>query len=363
MIICENCEKEHDGSYGSGRFCSSKCARGFSTKFNREETNKKVSKTLKDKHNPHCLVFFNICTFCNKLFSSSNRRKTCSNECLTNKKRSEKTKKDKKKYYFKDLIEFQVKENKQKYFYLYKITNKINGKYYIGVHQTKNLNDGYVGSGKILPREYSKFGIENFEKEVLEYFESKEEMYLREAEIVNEEFLKLEETYNLRIGGDGGWDHIHKDPLRSEKFSIAGKKSYENPNRKSVKNRAFISNLETGQIKYVNKDELEYYLDNGWVNGKPKFYKDISDEEIIEAVNTTFSMVEAANKLKIDFSFFKRKAISLDVYKPNKGRKGSIKDKCWIYNSNLEINKFISKDDLNIFLSNGWILGRKYIYS
>lgn len=46
---CENCNKEHDGSYGSGRFCSSKCARGFSTKAKRKEINEKVSKKLKGK--------------------------------------------------------------------------------------------------------------------------------------------------------------------------------------------------------------------------------------------------------------------------------------------------------------------------
>ena len=32
IMICENCGKEHDGAYGSGRFCCSKCARSFSTK-------------------------------------------------------------------------------------------------------------------------------------------------------------------------------------------------------------------------------------------------------------------------------------------------------------------------------------------
>jgi len=44
---CENCEKENDGSYSSGRFCSMKCARGFSTKNNKKERNKKISKKLK----------------------------------------------------------------------------------------------------------------------------------------------------------------------------------------------------------------------------------------------------------------------------------------------------------------------------
>lgn len=46
-MICEKCKKEHDGSYGSGRFCSSKCARSFSTLGKRQEINKKVSQTLK----------------------------------------------------------------------------------------------------------------------------------------------------------------------------------------------------------------------------------------------------------------------------------------------------------------------------
>lgn len=47
MMKCENCEKEHKGDYGSGRFCSQKCARGFATKKDREDINRKVSKTLK----------------------------------------------------------------------------------------------------------------------------------------------------------------------------------------------------------------------------------------------------------------------------------------------------------------------------
>jgi len=46
---CENCESEHNGDYGSGRFCSSKCARGFSTKEKRQEINEKVGKKLRGK--------------------------------------------------------------------------------------------------------------------------------------------------------------------------------------------------------------------------------------------------------------------------------------------------------------------------
>jgi len=49
MSICENCECEHDGIYGSGRFCSTKCSRGFSTKAKRKEINEKVSNSLKGR--------------------------------------------------------------------------------------------------------------------------------------------------------------------------------------------------------------------------------------------------------------------------------------------------------------------------
>lgn len=53
---CENCGIEHDGSYGSGRFCCTKCSRGFSTKAKRKEINEKVAKTFaeKDKKRYYC---------------------------------------------------------------------------------------------------------------------------------------------------------------------------------------------------------------------------------------------------------------------------------------------------------------------
>ena len=92
-----------------------------------------------------------------------------------------------------------------KHYYLYKITNSVNGKIYIGVHETVNLDDEYMGSGRYLHAAISKYGIENFRKEILEYFNSSHEMYEREREIVNEEFLNRADVYNLNIGGEGGW--------------------------------------------------------------------------------------------------------------------------------------------------------------
>ena len=97
------------------------------------------------------------------------------------------------------------------YYYVYQITNLVNGKIYIGAHKTKNLDDGYMGSGKILAAAQQKYGLENFQKDILNYFESIEEMFKYESEIVNAEFLLQKNSYNLKQGGRGGWDHVHID--------------------------------------------------------------------------------------------------------------------------------------------------------
>lgn len=96
--------------------------------------------------------------------------------------------------------------NKSKKFHvLYKTTNLLNNQYYIGIHSTNNLNDGYLGSGKRLKYSIRKYGTENFELEILEQFNSRKNLIQREIDIVNDDLLKDDMCINLKLGGSGGF--------------------------------------------------------------------------------------------------------------------------------------------------------------
>lgn len=91
---------------------------------------------------------------------------------------------------------------------LYKTTNTINGRYYIGVHKTEDPNDSYLGSGLAIKRAIAQYGRAAFVKEVLAVFDTAEEAFLAEQRAVvtaSEDPL----SYNLMRGGIGGFDHIN----------------------------------------------------------------------------------------------------------------------------------------------------------
>lgn len=99
------------------------------------------------------------------------------------------------------------------HYIVYKTTNQVNGKFYIGTHKTVDLNDDYLGSGTLLKRAIKKYGVENFKKEILFAFDNPEDMFAKEAEIVTEEFLSENNTYNLKKGGFGGFDYVNGNKL------------------------------------------------------------------------------------------------------------------------------------------------------
>lgn len=89
----------------------------------------------------------------------------------------------------------------KKYHIIYKTTCNVTGKWYIGMHSTDNLEDGYQGSGTHLWFSIRKHGKEAHTTEILEHCIDRASLILREKELVNEDTLKQAMCMNLMMGG------------------------------------------------------------------------------------------------------------------------------------------------------------------
>ncbi len=99
---------------------------------------------------------------------------------------------------------------------VYKTVNTTNGHFYIGVHKTTNPNDDYLGSGTRLRTAIKKYGKHLFQKIVLAQYNTSEEAFNHERELITEQLCRDDICYNLKAGGLGGWDHISPEQCREQ---------------------------------------------------------------------------------------------------------------------------------------------------
>lgn len=222
------------------------------------------------------------------------------------------------------------------YYTIYKVTNEINGKIYIGSHKTKDLNDNYMGSGKYLKYAQEKHGIENFTKEILYVFDTPEQMYAKEAELVNEDFIAESNTYNLKVGGFGGWDYINSNEELVKKRDKYKNKLAGRTSANKALEKKYGSNWKQA-ISKKGQDRLKITLENN-----PTFLKDRARPQHGEN-NPMYGKKH---------STFSKQQMS----KNTSGKNNPCYGKRWIHCLNEKKSKMIQKDDP---LPLGWIEGRK----
>jgi hypothetical protein len=202
--------------------------------------------------------------------------------------------------------------------YLYKTTCLVTNRYYIGIHSTSNLNDDYMGSGKRLRRSIRKHGVDNHIKEIIEFFENRELLIEAEKKSITEDMVLDENCMNLMGGGNGGF-------ISEEHYNKLKKIVSENQ-KKKFKNTEYYE-----KIKLVLLTNVKNAHKNGNIkydNFKGKTHSDDTKQKMSDS----------------------SKGIGI-------GETNSQYGTCWITKEGL--NKKIKKEELDSYLNDGWVKGRK----
>jgi len=207
----------------------------------------------------------------------------------------------------------------KKYHFIYKTTNLLSGKYYIGMHSTDDLNDGYMGSGRRLRFSINKHGKENHKVEILEFVSSRAELIAREKDVVNLDELAKEDCMNLMVGGKGGFISDEQQRHRSKSASDAAKRKLEN-----------------------DPELRKKFSDNGSKMMFELHKKGLVKHDTFTGKKHTKKTIELIRQMK------KGQGV---------GSANSQFGTCWITKDN--VDKKIAKENLTSYLDNGWVKGRK----
>jgi hypothetical protein len=208
--------------------------------------------------------------------------------------------------------------------YLYKTTCLITNRYYIGMHSTSNLDDGYMGSGKRLRYSIRKHGKENHIKEILEFFENRDLLIEAEKKAITPEMITDKNCMNLKEGGYGGggiWSENHK-----KVFTDAGKQNL----------------IKTKEQREISLAKVR----------KNKKYREEMSESLVNFFKTNEGNFK--NKTHSDET---KKLISEKRKGTGVGETNSQFGTCWITKDG--VNKKIKKESLEPYLKEGWLKGRK----
>ena len=211
------------------------------------------------------------------------------------------------------------------HYLIYEIRHNETGKIYIGKHQTENVNDGYMGSGKHIRRALRKYGPDAFTKTILFDFSTVDEMNAKERELVTEEFCRRTDTYNICEGGKGGWSFVN----RTGKNNANGPQGIAvSSEMRAIGNQTFLSRMQTEEFRNSHRTRISSGL-------RSHFAEHDHPWKGRHHTNETKTKIGEANAVK--------------VRGENNGRFGTM----WITDGT--VNKVIYKTDI---IPDGWYKGR-----
>ena len=269
------------------------------------------------------------------------------------------------------------------YGYIYKTTNLINGKIYVGKKKSSVfLGETYLGSGKYLNNAVNKYGKDNFKVELIEWCNTLDEQNIKEKYWI-QKFLEFGYSmYNISKGGDGGntfWkanstdvsmrlnklkNNSHFVNCSPEILSISHKKGWEtrraNGNDKFTEEQKFRMSI-AHKGKKLSKNVIKKIVEarKGYTHSeetRKKIAIANTGKKLTEEVKLHISQAKKGKGCGIDNSFYGKKHSDETKQLIGSYNKKRFENKLWINNG--EINKRVNKSDLSLYLTQGYILGR-----
>ena len=272
---------------------------------------------------------------------------------------------------------------------VYKTTNKINGKTYIGIHKQQNETfDGYYGSGVLLKYAILKYGIDNFIRETLFVYDNLEDAKRKEKQIVTKELCYLVDNYNISVGGTGentlaGYDEDKKNLIykkRNDTNILRGNYEYSGKKLEDAQSRMIDCRIQPDNnnrkhegVAYLNmKKAFEERTDKYvWItNGEKTVLALKSDnlpdnwrfgrgEDVKKFVShTNESKIKISNKIKGDICY-NNGLINLKLKVGEMPPKDFIRGMIQKHNSRWITNGYQSKKlSKEHSIPEGWIAGR-----
>lgn len=257
------------------------------------------------------------------------------------------------------------------YNYFYKITNNINNHFYYGIHSTDNINDSYMGSGYRLQYAYKKYGIENFTKEIIKFFDTREECAQYEADMVTETLVLDDNCYNIKLGGEG-WNTQDMipvfDKVSKNKTIIHKDIYYANKDRYDLIGCDFSKNV---LVKDKNSNSNDYHIIS-----REEYYK---NTQLYDQYSSNMVVVKDKNgnmfRVSKDDERYKNGELTF-IWKDKhhtQETKQKIKDRCkqtnfhkgetnpmfgkrWIHKDDKSI--LINNIDIEKYINDGWKTGK-----
>lgn len=181
--------------------------------------------------------------------------------------------------------------------YIYKTTNLINGKIYIGQHRYEKggIDETYIGSGKLLRKAIEKYGLKNFKCEIIDEAQNKEELDKKEIKWIAWYRNQGIELYNIVDGGTGGNTNGGKTFSKEwrEKISKANKgKIISEEQKKKISEARMgytpwnkgipLSEEQKLKLSKANKGKTSW---NKGINWSEEFKKSMSDFKMQQYIN------------------------------------------------------------------------------